>query len=343
MRYVIYGAGAVGGTIGGKLFKSGRDVLLIARGNHLHTIRERGLRLRTPDGGDVLPIPAVGSPREIDFAENDVVILTMKTQDSEAALRDLESAAPADVLVVCAQNGIENERMATRRFTNVYAMLVYMPATHLEPGEVVNPARVPGVLHAGRFPSGTDSLIERVCADLRGAGFVSEADPTIMRLKYRKLLANLGAALQIVTEQPPGNSASAAQAASLRDEALRCWAAAGIEVTSAEEFADRVEQHFRPVSIAGETFSSSSTWQSFLRGKPESEVDYLNGEVVLLGALLGVPTPWNAVVRRLAATRMRERPQPPPISPERLGELVDAAVVGDTGSLAGRELGTPDG
>ena len=54
MRYIIYGAGAVGGTIGGKLFQSGHDVVLIARGDHLHAIRERGLRLRTPHGDDQL-------------------------------------------------------------------------------------------------------------------------------------------------------------------------------------------------------------------------------------------------------------------------------------------------
>ena len=258
MRYIIYGAGAVGGTIGGKLFQSGHDVLLIARGDHLHAVRERGLRLRTPHGDDHLPLRVVGAPGEVDFASSDVVVLTMKTQDTEAGLRVLEAAAPADVPVICAQNGIENERMASRRFTNVYGMVVYMPAMHLEPGEVVNPATAPGVLHGGRFPSGTDSLIERVCADLEGAGFVSEADPAIMRLKYRKLLANLGSALQIVTEQPPGGSAWAQVAGELRDEALRCYAAAGIAIASAEEFAARVERlwgHKTPSGLVGLSFA----------------------------------------------------------------------------------------
>ncbi|WP_255544175.1 2-dehydropantoate 2-reductase N-terminal domain-containing protein [Micromonospora sp. ATA51] len=50
MRYVIIGAGAVGGTIGVRLGEAGRDVALVARGAHLDAIRDRGLILRSPDG-----------------------------------------------------------------------------------------------------------------------------------------------------------------------------------------------------------------------------------------------------------------------------------------------------
>ena len=48
-RYIILGAGAVGGALGGRLGLAGRDVVLVARGDHLAALRERGLRLRTPD------------------------------------------------------------------------------------------------------------------------------------------------------------------------------------------------------------------------------------------------------------------------------------------------------
>ena len=49
MRYIVYGAGAVGGVIGARLFQAGHDVVLIARGPHLDAIRERGLTFETPD------------------------------------------------------------------------------------------------------------------------------------------------------------------------------------------------------------------------------------------------------------------------------------------------------
>ncbi len=60
MRYIIIGAGAVGGTIGGCLFQGGHDVVLVARGAHLDALRAHGLRLATPLGTDLLDIPAVG-------------------------------------------------------------------------------------------------------------------------------------------------------------------------------------------------------------------------------------------------------------------------------------------
>ncbi len=49
MRYVIYGAGGIGGVIGARLFQEGQDVVLVARGPHLRAIQERGLVLERPD------------------------------------------------------------------------------------------------------------------------------------------------------------------------------------------------------------------------------------------------------------------------------------------------------
>ena len=61
MRYVVYGAGAVGGGIGGKLAQAGKDVVLIARGDHLRAMQADGLRLRTPREDVRVPVVAVGA------------------------------------------------------------------------------------------------------------------------------------------------------------------------------------------------------------------------------------------------------------------------------------------
>src|SRR6185437_6567471 len=116
MRFVIYGAGAIGGVIAARLAQSGADVLAIARGPHLDAIRARGLTLEAPGETLTQRIAVAGHPSEIAFGPDDVVLLTMKTQHTEAALEDLRAAAGEDVPVVCAQNGVDNERMALRRF-----------------------------------------------------------------------------------------------------------------------------------------------------------------------------------------------------------------------------------
>jgi 2-dehydropantoate 2-reductase len=83
MRYVIIGAGAVGGTVGGYLAKAaeaaknGTEVVLVARGAHLEALRTTGLRLATPSGLHTYRLPAVGGPEELDLRTGDVLVLAV--------------------------------------------------------------------------------------------------------------------------------------------------------------------------------------------------------------------------------------------------------------------------
>jgi 2-dehydropantoate 2-reductase len=307
MRYVIYGAGAIGGVIGGRLAQHGRDVVLIARGDHLRAIQASGLVLESPNERVTLPIPAVASPAEIEWREADAVILAMKTQDTEPALRQLALVAPPSTPIICAQNGVENERLALRRFANVYAQAVMLPATHMEPGIVQanSGSAITGILDTGRYPSGTDGFAERFTADLEASGFSSKPDPKVMRKKYAKLLMNLGNAYQAACED--GNRDVVAEA---RAEGVACYRAAGIEFASEEEDRARRGDLVRIAPIAGQRRSGGSSWQSLARGHRTIEADYLNGEIVMLGALHSVPTPVNRVLQRVA-NRLAAAGSPP--------------------------------
>ncbi len=326
MRYIIYGAGGIGGVIGGKLFQRGHEVVLICRGEQVATIQRRGLTVKTPTETLQLPLRAVAHPRELVFTKRDVVILTMKSQDTEMALRDLQHAGSIDIPVICCQNGVDNERMAARRFSRVYGMVVWMPATYLEPGVVLNHASpIGGILDAGCYPRGVDSLITQVTADVTACGFSAKADPAIMRWKYTKLLSNLRNALQAICglEAPGGEVARRA-----RQEALACYKAAGIEFVPEEEMRQRIQTEIRMADIEGHPRTGGSTWQSLMRGLPSIEVDYLNGEIVLLGKLYGVPTPCNAVLQRVANDMARSGKRPGSMTVEQLQAMVGEAEAG---------------
>jgi 2-dehydropantoate 2-reductase len=296
---VIYGAGAIGGTIGAKLFQSGREVALIARGAHLEVCRTKGLTLRTPGETLTQQIPAFGAPSEAEWTGDEVVILAMKSQDTLPALEALREAA-GDVPVVCAQNGVANERTAARIFSRVYGMVVWMPSTHLQPGRVVvHSAPIHGGLDTGCYPTGVDGLIETVAADLCEAGFESKAQDAIMRFKYTKLLSNLGNSVQALC----GDSPAGEIVRRLRDEALAVYEAAKIDCASDEELAER-RRSVNIQQVEGEPRSGGSTWQSMTRGTP-LETDYLNGEIALLGALHGVPTPVNRLMQFVSAEAAR--------------------------------------
>src|SRR4051812_18814977 len=98
MRFIVYGAGAVGGVVGARLFESGHEVILVARGAHADAIEARGLTLRSPDGEATHRIPVVRSARAIDLShdDGDCVLLAVKSQDTASALADLRGAGADD-------------------------------------------------------------------------------------------------------------------------------------------------------------------------------------------------------------------------------------------------------
>lgn len=307
MRYVIYGAGAIGGVVGGRLFQHGHEVVLIARGQHLEAIKRAGLVLESPNERLTLPIPAVGLPSELEPRPDDVVMLAMKTQDTEPALAELAASYGDNTPVVCLQNGVENERMALRRFRRVYAVPVMLPATHLEPGVVqANSANLTGVLDVGLYPSGVDELAALISANLAASEFSSVVDSNVMPKKYTKLLMNLGNALQAACGEADTNEIGGRA----RGEAIACYEAAGIEFVSDAQDRERRADHIQLAPIGGQRRGGGSTWQSLARGKTTVEADYLNGEICLLGRIHSVPTPVNALLQGVA-NRLARAGTPP--------------------------------
>jgi 2-dehydropantoate 2-reductase len=203
------------------------------------------------------------------------------------------------------QNGVANEEEALRRFGRVYGVCPMLPAAHLEPGVVLAYGEPnSGILDLGRYPSGVDDTAEQMAAAFDRSRLASRAEPRIMRLKYRKLLLNLGNALEAATGHDVRRTDLYPQAV---DEALACYRAAGIDCASEAEDRARRDGTMRHGSIAGRERSGGSTWQSLARGTGVSEIDWLNGEIVLLGRRHGVPTPVNAALQRIANRLARDR------------------------------------
>ena len=318
VRFIVYGAGAIGGVIAARLDQHGHEVLLIARGPHLDAIRRNGLRVESTDGAEVVALPAVGHPDEIAWRADDVVLLATKTHDTAAALDALASAAPPECRIACAQNGVENERLALRRFAHVCGVAVMCPAAHLEPGVVeAFAAPTTGILDVGRWPAGADETACAIAAAFGAATFASEPRADIARWKYRKLILNLGNAVQALCASGGGELVRRARA-----EGEACLRAAGIDVASEAEDRERRGELLRIGSIAGRARPGGSTWQSLTRARGSIETDYLNGEIVLLGRLHGVPTPVNALLQRLAAQAARERRPPGGFSEDALLRLL---------------------
>jgi 2-dehydropantoate 2-reductase len=313
MRYVIYGAGAIGGVVGALLYRQ-HDVVLIARGAHLEALRENGLRLRTPSGESRVWVPVVETPAQAQLENGDVCVLAMKTQDTKPALEELARSASEDIAVVCCQNGVENERLALRHFERVYGVYVYLPADHLAPGVITNYFDGPaGLLDLGKYPAGRDETAHQVAADLCGAGFCSRALDGVMPWKYTKLLSNLGNAIEALCGARDPDLHTQAQ-----EEALACYEAAGIDHVVSESQAERLSVLPELAPVEGKMRQGGSSWQSLARNTGTVETDYLNGEIALLGRLYGVPTPVNTALVRAVCEMARRGLAPASFSSQTL-------------------------
>lgn len=316
MRFVVIGAGAIGGVTGGRLHQAGHDVVLVARGPHHDAIRDRGLTIECPTGKVTLEVPVVDRVGRLELTDDDVVLLAVKSQDTAGVVADLVPIAPESLPVVSLQNGLENERVLLRHFAQVYGVCVMFPATHVEPGVVqANSTPVEGLLDLGRYPSGTDETAAAVSAAFGDGPFVSEVRPDIMRWKAAKLLLNLANAIDAVCGLEGAGGELYARA---RAEGRRVLDAAGVTYVSEEEDAARRGDLLTMRRINGERRVGSSGRQSLARGAGSIETDFLNGEIVLLGRLHGVATPVNELLQRLAGEAAREHRPPAAMPPERL-------------------------
>jgi 2-dehydropantoate 2-reductase len=315
MRIIIYGAGAIGNAVGGHLAKVGREVILIGRPNHVKAVNEDGLHLVRPEKTYIMDIRAFSSPAEIEFKKDDVVFLCVKGQNTEEALQDLKKVVQ-EIPVFCFQNGVRNEEIASAQSASggqVYGVMVTVGGTFVKDGEVICPFDAPGLLIMGKYPAGTDALLESVAASLRTAGFTVTTTPDVMPYKWGKLVENLGNAVDAITDAPRADINDIIHA--VRDEAKEILQKAGIEWKPQHEVLKDYPAIVPPQAI---TKFEGSTWQSLKRRQGTVETDFLNGEILRVAKRLGLKAPLNEKLQSIVEVMARNGERPGKYKP---GEL----------------------
>jgi 2-dehydropantoate 2-reductase len=308
MRIIIYGAGAVGSLMGGRLRQGGANVVLVGRAAHVAAIREHGLAIRSAEATEAVRLDAVESLGELTPQADDVVIITAKTQDTPL-IHDAIAAWNPNVAVACGTNGVEHERMALRRFAHVYAMVIQMPAQFEKPGEVtVLCGPTNAILDVGCYPSGSDDVASELAAIIDAAPhLMSDVDPDVMTKKHGKLLVNLGN----TTDAAAGFGGRGAKAAlAAMEEGKRAYEAAGIRSEPSINAAARYKERIATMRFhipEGDTFTGGSTWQSLMKGASSVETDYFTGEILLLSRLHGLDAPANEYLTDLAARMLARK------------------------------------
>ena len=311
-RYVIIGAGAIGVTLAAELHRSGHPVALIARGAQLQAARADGITYARPHGLSVVDARVYGGPDELQLTGEDLLVLATKTQDAAAALAlwseqpvslagGQQTTAGTALPLLTTQNGLETERVALRHFETVYASVLILAATYVEPGVVVAPsAPSVGIAWIGAFPDRPEPRLQAIARDLRRANLETLVVDDISRVKNAKLAMSSTFVLDALYE--PGE---------LRDRAGALVSAETQEILEGAgglaDLSDDLAQLFpriRHQDVAGyESWGGTSTWQSLTRSG-SLETDYINGEVVLQARLQGRTAPINqALTDRIHAAQ----------------------------------------
>lgn len=318
MTHVIFGAGAIGTSLAAQFTEAGIDTVLVARGAQLQHLRDHGLQYQRPDGTRQIAL-AVTDIDSLQLKPDDILMLAVKGQDVEdltaqiAVLPVEGGGLAADLPLLTLQNGIEAERIAARRFARLYSAVVRVPAIYTQTGKVRVLAEPQfATIMLGCFPSGRDAVTHRLAADFARANALVEERDDIRHWKSEKLAYNVRNVLELFSG---ASDDSARVGLALSAEAVAVLTAAGLAPARPED--RKVSQSGWKIMRDADDPGGQSTWQSFTRGA-RSEVDYLNGEIVLQARLLGLGAPWNLAAQRLAAELAAKGGKPGDIALERL-------------------------
>jgi 2-dehydropantoate 2-reductase len=295
-RTAVVGAGAVGCYFGGMLARAGAPVTLIGRPGHVMAIRRDGLLLDTLHFREHVKLDASTEPDAV--AGAGLVLVCVKSGDTEAAARSIAPHLARDATVVSLQNGVDNAaRMRPLVAAEVLAAVVYVGCQMAGPGHVRHTGR--GDLVVGG-PAGAVEGARRaaaVAAVFERAGVPCKVEPNVDGELWTKLIINCAYnAPCALSRLQYGAMVASAWARELMgqviDEAVAVARADGVQLDT-----DGLVERVMKVGEAMPT-QISSTAQDIGLGKA-TEIDALNGHVARRGAALGVPTPVNRTLHAL--------------------------------------------
>lgn len=296
MQVAVIGAGAVGCYYGGLLLKAGHDVTFIGRQPHVDAINAHGLLLDMQGFKGHLPAKAAVDTTAL--AAPDLVLVCVKSADTEAAGRSFTDHLRPDTSVLSLQNGVDNaQRLSAVTGHPVIPAVVYVGSGMAGPGHVRHHGG--GGLAIGAAPAS-----EALAQALNAAGIRTTIADDIETTLWSKLVINCAFnALSAVAGIAYGPMMEVEGArdviASAVQEAASVARASGVAMPD-----DLAAQILKiPASMPNQT---SSTAQDLSRGKP-SEIDFLNGHVVRKGAELGIPTPTNQALQVMVKLAERGR------------------------------------
>jgi 2-dehydropantoate 2-reductase len=300
----MLGAGSLGSVVGGALASAGHRVTLVTRNDaHVSAIVADGLRLRDDHGERVVWVAATTRPEALEAP--DLVIVLVKSFDTEAALASAPHLFGAATAVLTLQNGVGCEETISDIVgrDRVIAGRTFVGGTIVAPG-IVQYGIVGRRTVLGELDGTVTARLRAIATAFEDAGMEVDLSTDIVAMMWEKLFVNVATgAWSALTGLPYGelsvHDGVEEMAVATVAEAITVARALGIAVTTTDPSVPwRRAWEGLPYGF------KASMLQSIEKGS-RTEVDVMHGAVCEAGRRAGVPTPINDTL--LAAVHGLER------------------------------------
>lgn len=305
MKYAVIGLGAVGSIVGGLLYKAGENVILIGKKNQVAAIKKNGLKIKGINGSIIVNNVNVSSDLSL-VADCDVIIICVKSQDTQILADSLKGKIKKSALILSLQNGVRNSDILKNTIGNkTISGVVSFNAFYSEPGLVFLTMKGGLLLE---YDKDFSDLIDVLLNSFKKAGLESKIVEGIQGFLWNKLIVNLQNAVTALTGQTIKESIidkdSRAILVATMKEGINILENSGVQIETVPGFdskkmISRLSLFNSTMLKLGSRFmdlkenARTSMWQSLHRRKL-TEIEYINGEIVKLAEKNNLKAPINS-------------------------------------------------
>lgn len=293
LKIVVMGAGAIGSLFGGLLSKSGEDVTLIGRPDHMHTIKNNGLKIDGISGEHIIKLNATTNPS--DFGKVDLVLLTVKAYDVEKAIREINSVVEPETSVLCLQNGlgIVDIVSTTIKEKQIIRGTTTNGALFIKSGYIRHTGKGDTII--GKMGGEIDNKLKKIKTIFDNAGLPTTISTSMNKILWNKLLINISInPFGALTGLPNGKLRELFEDSMkmVISEAIEVAKNVGIEL----DLNTAIDKTF---TVQFNTKNNRNSMLQDIERKKKTEIDFINGIIVKYGKIVKVATPLNSLLTSL--------------------------------------------
>jgi 2-dehydropantoate 2-reductase len=293
-KILFVGAGAVGGYFGGRLCKSGANVTFFVRQEAYDHISENGLTIKSIHGDFWVHPFLIHDISQISSV--DLIVLAVKCYDLLPALKEIAPLVEKEAVILTLQNGVDTEEQVLSYFKRdcVVAGLAYITARMASPGVIEHHRR--GMISLGELSGEKSDRATHIYDLFSKAGISCSLRNRILNAKWEKLCWNatfnplsviLDGPISLVLDSPP------------LLEIVRLGISEVMDVASAEGITLDPSTISKTISASNQFRGyHTSMYEDYKNGK-QTEIDFLNGDIIARGKKLNIPTPTHQMLHAL--------------------------------------------